>query len=284
MKNTITACIDGSAITTSVCDTASWASAALEAPLTLLHVLEKVFTPAREDLSGAIGLGSREFLLSELTELDERRNRLAVEHGRHMLNDARQRAEAQGAHNVSTEQCHDQLLPALLACEPDTRLFVIGRQGADHETHAHSIGSHVESLVRAVNTPVLVATGQFSRPCNYMLAYDGSDNADRAIARIAHTQLLSDLPGHLVMIAPETPENRQRLAQACAVLASCGHAVQIHLLQGSVVETLSEFQQAHAIELKVMGAYGHSRIREFFVGSHTRRMIADSHVPLLLLR
>ncbi|HCB38725.1 MAG TPA: universal stress protein UspA, partial [Gammaproteobacteria bacterium] len=37
----ITACVDGSAISTAVCDTAAWASHVLDAPLSLLHVLEK---------------------------------------------------------------------------------------------------------------------------------------------------------------------------------------------------------------------------------------------------
>ncbi|TNC83211.1 MAG: hypothetical protein CSH37_15560 [Thalassolituus sp.] len=40
----------------------------------------------------------------------------------------------------------------------------------------------------------------------------------------------------------------------------------------------------HQIDLIVMGAYGHSRIRQFFVGSHTRNMVSHSKVPILLLR
>jgi Universal stress protein UspA and related nucleotide-binding proteins len=33
-----------------------------------------------------------------------------------------------------------------------------------------------------------------------------------------------------------------------------------------------------------MGAYGHSRIRQFFVGSTTTNMIRTTPTPLLLLR
>jgi nucleotide-binding universal stress UspA family protein len=32
----------------------------------------------------------------------------------------------------------------------------------------------------------------------------------------------------------------------------------------------------------VLGAYGHSRIRELFVGGVTRWMLNHSHVPLLM--
>jgi nucleotide-binding universal stress UspA family protein len=34
----------------------------------------------------------------------------------------------------------------------------------------------------------------------------------------------------------------------------------------------------------IMGAYGHSRMRQLFVGSTTTAMIRNSSVPLLLLR
>ena len=47
-----------------VCDYAVWASARLEAPLEFLHVLDKSEYPTESNLSGTIGLGSREALLS----------------------------------------------------------------------------------------------------------------------------------------------------------------------------------------------------------------------------
>lgn len=283
-KHQITACIDGSAISSAVCDTAAWASRTLEAPLTFLRVLEKSYSPAKEDLSGAIGLGSREHLLNELTVLDEQRNKLAVKHGKHLLEDAQQRAEAAGAFMVSGEQRHGQLLDALLAWEDKTRLYVVGRLGDDHEQQKHAVGSHIENMVRAIHTPILMATGKFSTPSNYMLAYDGSETADKAIDRIANSPLLANLPGHVVMVGNNTAENRNRLEHACDLLSSEGHQVQSHLLQGDVIDCLMDFQHRFKIELKVMGAYGHSRIREFIVGSNTTKILATSTIPVLILR
>ena len=56
------------------------------------------------------------------------------------------------------------------------------------------------------------------------------------------------------------------------------------LLSGEVIEILHDYQNSHAIDLMVMGAYGHSKIRQFFVGSNTTKMISSSKIPLLLLR
>ena len=284
IRHQITACIDGSAISTAICDTAAWASTLLEVPLTFLHVLEKPQTPLKDDLSGAIGLGSHEHLLEELTELDERRNKLAIEHGKHLLDNAAKRATAAGAIDVKCEQRHDQLLDALLAYEGSTRLFVIGRQGENHNANVPAIGSHIESVVRAIHTPILMATGQFSKPSNYMLAYDGSETANKAIERVANSSLLTELPGHIVMVGKDTAANQKSLENACNTLSARSHHVQHHLLQGDAYECLLDFQKRFNIEMKIIGAYGHSRIREFFVGSNTSKILVTSTVPVLVLR
>ncbi|MEO0616212.1 MAG: universal stress protein [Pseudomonadota bacterium] len=280
----VTACIDGSASTDAVCDAAAWASRIIEAPIRFLHVLERVRTPERDDLSGAIGLGSRSKLLDELTELDEKRGRLALEHGKLLLQDARERVTGQGAKDVVLQQRHGSLVEALQEYEDETRLFVIGRLGADSEGRQHAIGSQVETVVRAISRPILATVGAFSPPERWMLAYDGSEAATTAVARVARSPILKGLPGHVVMVGEDTNVNRAQLEAAAADLRTAGHEVTYHLLRGNIVESLMTFRRETGVGLTVMGAYGHSRFREFFVGSNTERMIAQSAVPLLLLR
>ena len=70
----IIACIDGSRAAIKVCTASAWAQQQLNAPLELLHVLEKTDYPAEGNMSGNIGLGTREHLLEELAELDGKRS------------------------------------------------------------------------------------------------------------------------------------------------------------------------------------------------------------------
>lgn len=283
MKSEVTACIDGSEMTESVIDAAAWASRQLAAPLRFLHVLEKVTAPI-SDRSGTIAPSTATQLLDELTELDEKRGRVAMELGRHMLDSARSKALAAGATSVSTQQRHGGLLEALDTFEPSTRLFVIGRLGEDHDIDSRKLGAHLESLVRSVRTPTIVAVGGFSVPATFMIAYDGSATANKAIAEIADSDMLKSMHGHVVMVAADNDANRRQLDSATELLASHGHDVQSHLRQGNVVAELTAFRQALDIGLIVMGAYGHSRVREFFVGSNTSKMLSSSPVPVLLLR
>lgn len=283
-KHQVTACVDGSAMSGAVCDAAVWASRALQAPVTFLHLLEASRSPAIEDYSGAIGMGSREHLLSELVALDEDRSSRSLEQGRRLLDKAIQAAQSAGITDVSGEQRYDELLDAMLAYEDATRLFVIGRHGETHASQAQAIGAQVESVVRAVHTPILMTPDVFSPPRNFMLAYDGSETADKAIERVARSPLLAGMPGQVVMVGADTEENQARLHRACQLLVDRNWQVQSHLLQGNVMASLVAFQQDHSTELQVMGAYGHSRIREFIVGSNTTKMLTASSVPVLILR
>lgn len=282
--NIVLTCIDGSAISTAVCDAGTWASQRLEVPLKLLHVLDKSEYPTSQDLSGNIGLGSREHLLEELVALDEQRGRVALEHGKHLLEDAAKRAQEKGASEIAKLQRHGNLLETLQELQEQTRLLVMGRLGQGHEIAAHTIGSHLESVVRALHRPILIAVPEFAAPTSFMIAYDGSATAQKALDMVAASPLLKEFPCHLVMVDGESDERRQQLEDAKKILEDAGFAVTAATIKGEVADALIGYQQEHSLELIVMGAYGHSRVRQFFVGSNTTRMVSMSDVPLLLLR
>ena len=57
-----------------------------------------------------------------------------------------------------------------------------------------------------------------------------------------------------------------------------------HLTGQSVGDALIRYAEENAVDLIVMGAYGHSRLRQFFIGSHTSEMLQKTQQPLLILR
>ncbi|WP_313474449.1 universal stress protein [Stutzerimonas kunmingensis] len=280
----VMACIDGSPQAAAVCDCSAWASKRLDAPLTLLHVLDRQQYPVSGDLSGIIGLGSREFLLQELATLDEKRAKLALEEGRMMLDSARQRAISAGVAQPECRQRHGDLVESLRDLQDETRLLVIGRQGEDSGDAMQHIGSQLENVIRTMQRPILVAPGDFSAPQSVMLAFDGSATSRKGVEMLAGSPLFKGMPIHLVMVAADTADNQAQLENARGVLTAAGFNVEIAIRAGEVEPTLHAYQAEHGIDLLVMGAYGHSRIRQFFVGSTTTNMIRTTSTPLLLLR
>ena len=194
MNNTVVACVDGSPSTRPVCDYAAWAAAGLSAPLALLHVLEKDGHPAVSDLSGSIGIDSKELLTEELVRVEGERSRLLMAQGKAILYACAERLARAGLPEVRQLQMHGAL-DEILAGLDDVRLMVLGRRGAEHP-----VGSQLESVIRLQKEPILVVPETFSAPSRVLFAWDDSEASRRNLARLTVSPLLRNLTCHIVMV------------------------------------------------------------------------------------
>lgn len=280
-KNEVIAYIDGTEVATGVSDYAAWSSLRLDAPLILMHVLDKSAYPISSDYSGNIGLGSREALLKELAELDEKRSSLALKQGRSMLEAAKQQVIANGVANPVVRQRHGDLLESLLAIEAEARLFVIGKHEEELSTH---VGSQLETLIRSLHRPILVCPAEFKEPQRIMIAFDGSKTTKKVVELVAASPLFRGIACHVVMVGADNQAHRKQLEWAEQRLVAQGFDVTTALLQGDVEKTLCDYRSQQQMDILVMGAYGHSVIRRFLVGSITTSLLLNSKIPVLLLR
>lgn len=284
MKTQVLACVDGSTYSPAVCDAAAWAALQLDAPLTFLHMSSKSLQPPTADLSGSIGLGAQESLLEELAAIDQKRGKLAQERGRQMLAAARERARAAGVATPEGLQRHGGLVETLTELEAGIRLLVMGKRGEAAAVASEHLGSHLERVIRAMHRPILVTTEEFRAPKSVMIAFDGSATTRKGVQMVADSPLFRGLPCHLVMSGADTAEARALLAQARQTLVAAGFEAPAGILPGEPEGVLTRYQQEHGIDMMIMGAYGHSRIRQLLIGSTTTEMLRKSTGPLLLLR
>ena len=286
--NKVYACIDGLANTAAVVDWAAWSALRLEAPLELLHVLDRTDSPNRPlfiDYSGAIGLGAQEALLVELSTLDAQRGKLAQEAGRQLLADARLRAADAGVTAIDVRLRHGELLDSVLEMEADARLFVLGEHDSERGAGMIHLDHHVERVIRAVKCPVLVSTGApFKEPKRFVIAFDGSPTARKTLDTVARSPMLKGLAVTVAMAGADTPQARQQLEDARLALAATGFDAATELVSGEPEDVLPALIKAQGASLLVMGAYGHSRIRQLIVGSTTTMLLRLSEVPVLILR
>ena len=283
--NKVYACIDGLANTACVIDWAVWSAQRLGTPLDLLHVLERADRPLLTDFSGAIGLGAQEALLGELSVLDAQRAKVALEAGKRMLADARTRATAAGVACVDVRLRHGELLDNVLEMEPDARLFVLGEHYRASGASKIHLDHHVERVIRSVKRPVLVATGApFAPPTRVVIAFDGSPTSRTTVETVAHSPMLKGLPVVVAMAGEDTAQAQRQLEEAWQSLVSAGFEASMALLPGEPEDVLPAFIKAQGASLLVMGAYGHSRIRQLIVGSTTTTLLRLSEVPVLILR
>jgi nucleotide-binding universal stress UspA family protein len=284
--NKVCACIDGQSNTPAIIDWAVWSARRMSVPLEFLHVLER--HPERAsvaDYSGAIGLGAQDTLLQELSELDAQSGKLAQEAGRRLLVQARARAAQTGFDSVDGRLRHGELVDTALEMEAEVRLFVLGEHGQSADESRLHVGHHVERVIRSVKRPVLVAIGErFEAPQRFVIAFDGSATSRKTIETVARSPLLAGLPALLVTVGSESNLLRQQLEAAQQLLQTAGFSVATRILPGDPENALPPLLEQQGATLLVMGAYGHSRIRQFVVGSTTSMLLRLSRVPVLILR
>ncbi|MDB9685112.1 universal stress protein, partial [Acinetobacter baumannii] len=280
----IIACIDGSLVTNTVCDYAAWFSDKLNSPIKLLHVIDKPKAKAPQDLSGAIGLGSRETLLKELVELEERKGKIELEHGQILLREAKNYLLEKFSIDAQSFQRHGSVLETIMGMEDDIRVLVMGKHGNETEHDSSKIGTHIENVVRALHKPVLITSAPFSPPKSFLIAFDGSQTARKCVERIASSPLLKGLAVHLVYVGNPNSEMQNQLSWAKEQLESQGFNITSNTLDGEVDKAIINYAEQHQIDLIVVGAYGHSKIRQFFIGSTTTKVITSANKPVLLLR
>lgn len=281
----VMACLDVSIYSTAVTDYASWASHRLGAELVCLHILDrKPVRPKEADYSGSIGIDAGSQLLDELAELDARQSRIAMQQGREMLEKACERALINGALRPQPLQRHGPLVQALTELEEGVRLFVLGKRGEAADFNTGHLGANLERVVRSVHRPTLVASREFRPIDRFAIAFDGSPTTRKCVEMVAMSPLLRGLECHVIVAGDRTDKDVEGLDWAVQRLEAAGFAPQTHIQAGEAEQVITEQVQRLEVDLLVMGAYGHSRIRHLILGSTTTAILRNCTIPVLLLR
>lgn len=285
MSKKIIACVDGSILSEAVCDFGAFFSKTLGLSLELLHVVEHLHVSAQTDLSGNIGLGSRDDLLESLIDEDKSESKKAIVEGKEMLLRLQERTLKKEAKAVKIVQKHGELYENVQAHKEEIRLLILGLRGKDHESNVHAIGSQVEELIRTLNVPILLVNEAFFEPRKILIAYDGSSSSKKAIDMVVKEPLFNHVERHIVNVHKDKALSSFMLEEATHILETLSFStLYTASLQGEPIKELLNYQKEKSIDLIVMGAFSHSRIRDALFGSFTSKMILSTPKPLLLLR
>ena len=280
----ILACVDVSVYAVSVADHAAWAARRFDASVDLLHVIGRKERGDMHDLSGALGVDANMALLNQLAEADETQARLAQEHGRVLLEATRRRLVNAGVSAVDLRHRHGSFVETVVEAEAEAELVVIGKRGGSADFARMHLGSNLERVVRASRKPVLVASRAFREISRVLVAFDGGPSAWKAVEYLASKPLFGGLDFHIVTVGNETAELAASLEEAARRLRRRGTDVTAKIIPGEPEAVIGACVRNDGIDLLVMGAYGHSKVRQLLVGSTTSTMIRTCLVPVMLFR
>ena len=130
---------------------------------------------------------------------------------------------------------------------------------------------------------MLVATRAFKAPQRIAVAFDGGKSSRKALEYVSASPLFAALDIDIVLAGPYTEKYAAHIDWAQAQFTGRAGVKAIHR-EGNPDLVLQHVAKERAIDLFVMGAYGHSPLRNMLVGSMTTQMIRSGQMSVLLFR
>ncbi len=282
----IIACVDGSSHFYSVCDLSSWINSVTNADISLLHVATPHYdVAAKVNFSGSIGFGAKTKLLNDLSKMDEAHGKIEQNKGESILDHAIRELKVENRQNVQRIHLRGSLSEIVLDVSDRADMVIMGRSGMEASGKLNKIGSNLESVVRLVAKPLLIASMVYKPIESLLIAYDGSKKSLDMVNYVANSELLNKLECHLLMIGDENKINEQNIKKAQDILSLQGiDSKSLILNKKNVSAAITDYLEEKQIDLLVMGAYNHSKLRSFILGSITASLINKVQMPVLLFR
>ena len=279
--NRVIACIDSSPCIDAVAEAAVWVAKQTQRELVLLQILD--YYPASYhlgEISGVIGFESNAMLLKELAELEQKQSELALDYSNNLLKHISELIEKQYDLTSTKIQEKGDFLEQSFNILKENDVVIIGRVGERAAEKNKPIGSNVENFIRGANCTVITVGEHFEPPKRFIFAYEYSPTCQKMMQRIAQSDLLKKLQCHLLYVG----DHPEMLAEPEKYLKNAGLDVIPVYRYGDVAQNILEYQAEHKIQLIVLGAFSHSKIHQFFLGSITTTIFRNANVPLLVAK
>ncbi len=279
MIQTILLPVDGSANSGNALEYGVYIAPKLGASLTGLHVIDVFLIqgPMMTDITATVGMPPYEgFLEAVETSLKEKADAI--------LASFQKRCRAAGVACAAKTNI-GKISDTIIEEAENADLILMAKKGEHfHLKEGGLIGSVAEVVIRKSGKPVLVTPESYREIESMGLAYDGSPSAKKALALSLSLSEKAQWPITVLIVHADAAKAADLSAEV-ETLAQKGLAdCEVVVSSGKEAEEILKFIKEGSVELMVMGAYGHNRLREWLLGSTTSTIIQKSPVPVLLIR
>lgn len=281
-------CTDGSSFSESSYEYAAWLASRLSASIEVLYVsdirTQKVTTTG--NWSGAIGFDASRSLLDKLVALEHEKAKINHEKAQLILHNAEQFFVDRGIEHVKLTHHTGFLIDSLHEFEANADLSILGKRGETAEFASGHLGANLERAIRASHKPCLVTPQHYRAIARILFAYDGGKSCQKALQFLSESAAFRGLDLHILTVAkkPEDETAIARLEEAETKVRHAGFIPTCQIVVGEPEQIISEYAEKQAIDLLIMGAYGHNRIRHLVIGSTTAQTLRSVRIPVLLFR
>ena len=273
-------CVDGKNYSQSACDYAVMISNNMKLPLKILNIVEHSSKSDKLDLSGNIKLGEKDDILEKLTNEESIKSKQIIKEGKDLLLALKEKALITAEQDVILMQAHGDILDNILELQDEISILIIGIKSHDK----NKIGENVKDIIRELNKPILLVNSEFITPKKILIAYNGSEESKKILTTAVRNPIFKDVTRDIVNINDDKLFSEKILDEAKKIYAKSEIDIKTSVLSGDAKTEILTYMYENDCDILAMGAFGHSRIKEFIFGSFTSEIIAQSKKPILFYR
>jgi nucleotide-binding universal stress UspA family protein len=279
MIKTILIPVDGSANSDNTIDYGIYIAPKLEATLTGLHVIDVFLIqgPMMTDVSATVGMPPYDgFFEAVETSLKEKADAI--------LKHFEDRCQTAGLSCLAKKNI-GKISDTIIEEAESADLILMAKKGEHfHLKEGGLIGSVAEVVIRHSGKPVMVIPETFHEIESMGLAYDGSAPAKKALELSLNISEKAKWPVTVLIVSADAAKAATLSAQVEETAQKGVADCEVVISAGREADEILKFIREGSVELMVMGAYGHNRLREWLLGSTTSTIIQKSPIPVLLIR
>lgn len=164
-------------------------------------------------------------------------------------------------------------------------MLILGARGEFAKWSDKMLGATLEAITRLSIKPVFISPKEHRNIKRIMIAYDGSENSNKALTLAAFFTSKLNLPLLLLNVNDSEDSGKKTLQEAKDYLAPYQLSqLDEKIVPGDATAGIVTVSKQENIDLIIMGSYGHSRIREAILGSTTVQTMRQVTIPVLMAR
>jgi nucleotide-binding universal stress UspA family protein len=232
--------------------------------------------PLMSDISGSMGFEPYQNYLPKFEQiLQERADGI--------LDDFKAQCAEQGI--TAEVKRLSGIVPNVIAEEAKrVDLVVIAQHGEHAQWSSGLLGSTAESLIRKSPRPVLIAPQQYRDIRKVLIAYDGSNEATRALKTACETFANLSCALHVVYVTDDDSRADDLAAEVRDYVSHYHIDLALIRLTGNAPKEILQHAIRYDFDLIVMGAFGHGRLHDLILGGTTTYMVRETTIPVMLNR
>jgi nucleotide-binding universal stress UspA family protein len=279
MVKSILVAVDGSAFTEPVLHYGIMLSQKFQALLRVLTVVDiRIF-------EWAVAIGVEGFApIIPSSGYQEESQKLLDQKAEEILNKAEQILKKSSVEFVLEKESGN---PVDVICERAKLcdMIILGARGEFAKWSDKMLGATLEAITRLSIKPIFISPKDFREIKKVLVAYDGSENASKALQLAAFFASKLDLPLTLFN-ANDSEETGQKILQEAKDYLAPYKLSQVtdRITSGDAADQIVQVYKEENADLIIMGSYGHSRIREAILGSTTVQTMRKVDIPILMAR